>query len=77
MKTFVKRKASIVESLLSVTLLFLGVYILHVGTADQSPYADAIVVGGAICLALGVTMLILAGRSFRAEHLMARHLRGG
>jgi hypothetical protein len=54
-----------------------GLYILHLGTTDQSPDADAFVVVAGICLALGITMVILTGRSVRAQRLMNRHLRGG
>jgi hypothetical protein len=70
-------KQAIVRIISSVTLLILGAYILQEGTSGQSAYADAIVVGGAVCLALGVLILVLAARSIRAERRMLRHVRGG
>ncbi len=65
-----------VEAISSIALLILGLYILHDGTSDQSADAEAIVVGGAVCLALGISMLVVAGKSILAERRMARHLRG-
>jgi hypothetical protein len=76
-EAFVGKKPAIVEIISSVILLILGLYILHDGTSNQSASADVIVVGGAICLALGVLMLIFAGRTILSERRMVRHIRGG
>jgi hypothetical protein len=70
-------KSAILEIISSVILLVLGLYILHDGTSNQSANADVIVVGGAVCLALGVLMLVFAGRSILFERRMVRHIRGG
>jgi protein-S-isoprenylcysteine O-methyltransferase Ste14 len=64
------------KTVTSITLLMLGLYILHYGMSNQSVYADVIVVGGAVCLALGILMIVFAGRSILAERRMARHFRG-
>jgi hypothetical protein len=65
-----------VEVISAISLLMLGGYMLQDGTSDQSAIADLIVVGGAVCLALGVLVLVLAGKSVLADRRMARHLRG-
>jgi hypothetical protein len=51
-ETFVGKKPKILGITSSIALLILGIYILHDGTLNQSANADAIVVGGAVCLAL-------------------------
>jgi hypothetical protein len=71
------QKAATLGIISSVILLIFGLYILHDGTLNQSANADAIVVGGAVCLALGVLMLVFAGRSILFERRMVRHTRGG
>jgi hypothetical protein len=73
----VGKKPAIVEIISSVILLILGLYFLHDGTSNQSASADVIVLGGAICLALSVLMLIIAGRTILSERRMVRHTRGG
>jgi hypothetical protein len=72
----VEKKPAIVEIISSVILLILGLYILHDGTSNQSAGADVIVLGGAICLALSVLMLIIARRTILSERRMVRHTRG-
>ena len=72
-----RRKPAIIEIVSSVTLLILGLYILLDGTSNQSAIADVIVVGGAVCLTLGVLMLFFAGRSILSERRMVRYTRGG
>ena len=76
-ETFMRRKPAIIEIVSSVTLLILGLYILLDGTSNQSAIADVIVVGGAVCLTLGVLMLFFAGRSILSERRMVRYTRGG
>jgi hypothetical protein len=71
------RKPAILGIISSVTLLLLGFYILHDGILNQSANAEVIVVGGAVCLALGVLMLVFAGRSILFERRMVRYIRGG
>jgi hypothetical protein len=75
--TFIGNKQAFVRIIYSVTLLILGLYILHEGTSDRSAYADAIVVGGAVCLALSVLLLVFAGGSILSGRRMVRHTSGG
>jgi hypothetical protein len=73
----VGKKPKVLGITSSIALLILGIYILHDGTLNQSANADAIVIGGAVCLGLGVLMFVFAGRSILFERRMVRHIRGG
>jgi hypothetical protein len=74
--TFMEIKSVIVEIIASVTLLMSGLYILYDPTLNYSVNADAIVILGAVCLALSVLMLIFVGRSILSGRRMVRHTRG-
>jgi hypothetical protein len=67
------RKPTIVELILSVTLLIVGLYILYEGSSNKSANADAMVVGGSVCLTLGAMMFLFAGKSLLALRRMVRH----
>jgi hypothetical protein len=69
-------KSVIVEIIASVALLVSGLYILYDATSNHSTNADAIVICGAICLALSVLMLIFVGRSILSGRRMVRYTRG-
>jgi hypothetical protein len=67
------RIAMLLELILSITLLILGLYILHEGSSNKSANEDTIVIGGAVCFTLGATILIFAGKSILSERRMLRH----
>lgn len=62
-----KRVATPLEILGCVLMLILGLFLLYDGTINQAP---AILIGGAICLTLGVTLLVPAVRNFRWHRRM-------
>lgn len=64
-----KRVATPLEILGCVLMLILGLFLLYDGTTNQ---AAAILIGGAICLTLGVTLLVPAVRNFRWHRRMLR-----
>jgi choline-glycine betaine transporter len=74
--TFMGTKSVIVEIIASVTLLVSGLYISYDATSNHSVNADAIVICGAVCLALGVLMLVFVGRSILSGRRIVRHIRG-
>jgi hypothetical protein len=67
------RLATLLEITLSVTLLILGLNILHEGNSNKSANEDAIVVGGAVCFTLGATMVAFVGKSVLRQRRILRH----
>jgi hypothetical protein len=68
-----KRVWTLFEVILSATLLILGLYMLSEGSSNKSPNAAAILIGGAVCITLGVTTLVSAVRSILWHRKMLRH----
>jgi hypothetical protein len=68
-----KRVSTLFETALSAALLFLSLYMLYEGSSDKSASASAILIGGAVCLTLGVMTLFSAVRSILWHRRMLRH----
>jgi len=68
-----RRIATFFEIIVSVTLFILGLYLLYVGSSNQSVSEAAILIGGAVCLTLGVMTLVSAVRSILWHRRMLRH----
>ena len=68
-----KRVSTLFETALSAALLFLSLYMLYEGSSDKSASASAILIGGAVCLTLGVMTLVSAVRSILWHRRMLRH----
>jgi uncharacterized membrane protein len=69
----VKRIPSSFEIVLSATLLVLGLYLLDDGSLSKTTNGSAIVIIGAVCLALSVVTLISAIRSMLWHRHMLKH----
>lgn len=67
-----KRVATPLEIIGCVLMLVVGLFLLYLGTIDQ---AVAILIAGAICFPLGVTLLVPAIRNFRWHRQMLRDSR--
>ena len=68
-----RRISTLFEAILSATLLILGLYMLHEGSSNKSPSEAVILIGGAVCLTLGVMTLVSATRSILWHWHMLRH----
>jgi hypothetical protein len=62
------------EFIISATLLILGLYMLNQGSLNKSTNETAILIGGAVCLTLGVMTLISAVRSILWHRQMMLHV---
>jgi hypothetical protein len=69
----VKRIWTLFEIFLSATLLISGLYMLHEAASNKSPNEAAILIGGAVCFALGLMILVSAVRSILWHRMMVRH----
>lgn len=67
-----KRIWTLFEIFLSATLLIAGLYMVHEGASNKSSNEAAILIGGAVCLTLGLMMLISAVRSILWHRGMVR-----
>jgi len=56
-----------------VALAILGLYLLYKGTTEQ---ASAVLIGGAVCFALGVATLVFAIENSLSNRQMRRHAAG-
>jgi hypothetical protein len=68
-----RRIATLLEIILSGTLLFTGLYLLYEGTSSDSPSATAMLIGGAVCCTMSVMTLASALRSLLWHRRMMRH----
>jgi hypothetical protein len=68
-----KRISTFFETILSATLLIVGLYLLREGSSNKSPSDAAILIGGAVCFTLGVMTLVSAVRSILWHRRMVRH----
>jgi hypothetical protein len=68
-----KRISTFFEIILSVTLLFGGLYLLFMGSANKSPSEAAMLLGGAVCTTLSAMTLVSAVRSILWHRHMMRH----
>jgi hypothetical protein len=67
-----RRISTFLEVVLPTSLSILGLYMLHEGSSDKSPNEVAILLGGAVCFALGVMTLVSAVRSIFWHRRMLR-----
>lgn len=67
-----KRISTLFEIILSAALLALGLYMLYEGSSNKSASEAAILIGGAVCLTLGVMTLVSATRSILWHRYMLR-----
>jgi len=68
-----RKIATFFEIVVSATLLAFGLYLLHEGSSNQSVSEGPILIGGAVCLTLGVMTLVSAVRSILWHRRMLRH----
>jgi len=68
-----RRISTFFEVLLSVTLLFAGLYLLFVGSSNKSASEATVLLGGAVCVALSGMTLVSAVRSILWHRHMMRH----
>jgi hypothetical protein len=68
-----RRISTFFESILSATLLFLGVFMLYEGSLDKTASDSAILIGGAVCSTLGVMTLFAAVTSILWHRRMKKH----
>jgi uncharacterized membrane protein len=68
-----RRISTLFETILYAALLILGLFMLYVGRSNKSAIASAILIGGAVCFALGVMTLFSAVRSILWHRPMIRH----
>jgi len=71
LRLVMRRIPSLFEVTLSATLSIVGLYLLHEGNSNKSP-VEAILIGGAFCLTMGVMTLVSAGRSILWHRRMLR-----
>jgi hypothetical protein len=67
-----KRVSTPLEITGCLLMSILGLYLLYKGTTDQ---AAAVLISGAVCFPLGLTLLVPAVRSFRWHRQMLRDSR--
>jgi hypothetical protein len=67
-----RRIPTFFEVALSAILSILGLYMLHEGSSNKSPAEAVLLMGGAVCLTLGVMTLVSAGRSILWHRRMLR-----
>jgi hypothetical protein len=68
-----RRISTILEIIISTTLLALGLYMLYEGSSNKSATDAAMLIGGAVCFTLSVMTLFSAGRSILWHRRMLRH----
>ena len=68
-----KRIATVLEIILSVTLLVTGIFLLYEGTSSKLTSAPAMLIGGAVCFTMSVMMLSSAVKSLVWHRRMLRH----
>jgi hypothetical protein len=68
-----RRISTFFEAILFTALLFAGLYLLFVGSANKSTSEVAMLLGGAVCLTLSVITLVSAVRSILWHRHMLRH----
>jgi len=68
-----RRISTVFETILSATLLVLGLVMLYQGSSNKSPNDPAILIVGAACFTLGVMTLFSAVRSILWHRRMVRH----
>ena len=68
-----KRISTFFEVILSITLLFLGLYMLYEGSLNKSASEAATLIGGAVCFVLSAMAMVSAVRSILWHRHMLRH----
>ena len=68
-----RRISTLLEIVISATLLIIGLYMLYDGNLNKSTNEAAILIGGAVFFTLGVTTLISAVRSILWHRQMMQH----
>jgi CHASE1-domain containing sensor protein len=71
-----RRVFTFLEILVSGSLLILGLYALKEGISNNSPYAIAFVLAGALLIAASLITVIFAVRSILRHRTMSRHATG-
>jgi len=69
---FMRRIPELFEFGVSAALLFVGLYMLYEGSANNSTSDAAILIGGAVCFTLGVMTLVSAVRCILRRRRMLR-----
>jgi uncharacterized membrane protein len=67
-----RRVSTFFAVILSSTLSILGIFMLHEGGANKSLSEAAMLIGGAVCLTLGMMTLVSAVRSILWHRRMLR-----
>jgi hypothetical protein len=68
-----RRIPTFFEIVLSVVLLVAGLILLHAASSSQSTGQEAYLLGGAVCLTLGVLTTISSIKSILWHRRMVRH----
>ncbi len=68
-----KRISTFFEIIVSIALLFFGLYMLYEASSNKSTNEAAILIGGAVCFTLGIMTLISAVKSLLWHRRMLRH----
>jgi hypothetical protein len=68
-----KRISTLFEIIVSVGLLFLGLYMLYEGSSSKSTNEAAILIGGAVCFTVSIMTLVSAVKSLVWHRRMLRH----
>lgn len=71
-----RRVFTFLEILVSGSLLILGLYALKEGISNNSPYAIAFVLAGALLIAASLIAVILVIRSILWNRTLSRHATG-
>jgi hypothetical protein len=69
---FMKRVSTLFEVIVSAALLFLGLGMLYEASSNKSINEAAILIGGAVCFTLSMTILVSAVRSLLWHRRMLR-----
>ncbi len=68
-----RRIPTLLEVMMSAILLVAGLYMLYEPSLNKSSNQAAILIGGAVCLSLGLITLVSAVRSILWHRHMLRH----
>jgi hypothetical protein len=68
-----RRTSTLLEVTMSAIMLVVGFYVLREPGLNKSLNETVIIMGGAVCLSIGLVTLVLAVRSILWHRSMSRH----